>query len=105
MTNQKPANQKLAWKYLMLFGIFFALTGLVQKVGSAQEVTAQIVGSITDPSGAIVENAEVTATNLETAYSATVYSGADGAFRFLKLAVGTYEVSVGKDGFAVYKEN
>src|SRR5581483_4752468 len=70
----------------------------------AQEVYARIQGLATDPSGAIAQGAQVTATNVDTGQTLTTQTGADGTFQFLKLAVGTYEVTVRKEGFAPFTE-
>jgi hypothetical protein len=69
------------------------------RVGSAQELTASIRGTVTDPSGAAVPGAEVKATNQATRVVSTVPTEIDGSFRFLHLPVGTYDVNVSKTGF------
>src|SRR3984885_2698851 len=66
---------------------------------SAQEVVAHIRGTVTDPSGAGVPDAEVKATNTGTQVSVTVPSKDDGSFEFLSLSPGTYDVTVTKSGF------
>jgi hypothetical protein len=65
----------------------------------ADEVYARIRGTVTDASGAVVQEAEVTATNTGTGLSKKVASDADGSFQFLQLPVGTYDVSVTASGF------
>ena len=64
-----------------------------------QQVTASITGRITDPSGAAVANAKVTATSVErgTAYPTT--TNADGYYNLPFLPVGTYNVKVENAGF------
>ena len=66
---------------------------------SAQEVTAQIRGTVADATGAGVPGAEVKATNSLTQISKTANSSNDGSFEFLNLPVGRYDVSVTKSGF------
>jgi hypothetical protein len=65
----------------------------------AQEVTASISGTVTDPTGAPVENAKVTAKDLErgTTYSTT--SNSSGIYNLPRMAVGRYEVRVESPGF------
>src|SRR5215470_11659647 len=63
------------------------------------QVTARIKGTITDPSGAGVPSASVTAKNMETGVSRTATSEADGTYLFLALPVGVYEVTASKSGF------
>ena len=88
----------------LLYSLFF-FAGVLENAASAQELYAQIQGTVIDPSGAAVQQAEVTATNVDTARAQTVFTGPTGIVQFLKLAVGNYEVTVNKPGFALFKEN
>ncbi len=45
----------------------------------AQVTTATIVGTVTDPGGATVPGAQVTARNVDTGLTRTVTSGEDGS--------------------------
>jgi Carboxypeptidase regulatory-like domain len=70
----------------------------------AQETLGALNGTVTDSSGAVVQNVSVkvhaAATNLEV----TATSRADGSFSIADLPIGTYEVTFTKEGFqkAVY---
>lgn len=68
----------------------------------AQETltTASITGRITDPTGAMVPNAQVTATQLATNQIKTAHTDAQGRFRLPYLAVGRYDLNVAQPGFA-----
>src|SRR5215510_1612 len=65
----------------------------------AQVTTGTIVGTITDPSGAAVPNAHVTATNIGTALSRSVESSGEGEYRIEFLPVGEYSMEVSAAGF------
>ncbi|MBV9084938.1 MAG: carboxypeptidase regulatory-like domain-containing protein, partial [Acidobacteriaceae bacterium] len=78
------------------------LTGLLVTHAWSQEVNGQIHGTVTDPTGAAVPDARVTATNTQTQVSASVPTKTDGSFEFLQLPVGTYNVTVGKTGFRTF---
>src|SRR6266851_8943946 len=67
---------------------------------SAAQVSASLSGLITDPSGAAVSAASVTAKNLDTGTSRTIPTDQRGRYRFFALLVGPYEVRVTKEGFA-----
>jgi len=63
--------------------------------------TGAISGTVQDPSGAVVANADVRITNQDTnVLERTVASGPDGVFTATLLPVGTYTVSVHASGFA-----
>ena len=55
---------------------------------------------MTDPSGAAVQGATVSARNIDTNVSSAMPTDADGRFRFPYLKVGPYEVVVRRNGFA-----
>ncbi|HSE21970.1 MAG TPA: carboxypeptidase regulatory-like domain-containing protein [Pyrinomonadaceae bacterium] len=65
----------------------------------AQVTSATIVGTVTDPSGANVSGAQVTARNIETGLTRNVTSGEDGSYRLEFLPVGNYAVEVTTSGF------
>jgi hypothetical protein len=67
---------------------------------SAAQVSANLSGVITDPSGAAVSEATVTARNLDTGASRTVPTDQSGRYRLFALPVGLYEIRVTKQGFA-----
>lgn len=71
---------------------------------SAQTVYAQIKGNVSDPTGAPIPGAEVTATNTQTGLATTVLTQGDGGYLFLQLPVGVYNVSISKPGFAKFIE-
>ncbi len=66
---------------------------------SAQGTTSRITGTVTDNSGSAVSGATVTLKNEGTNASITVESSDSGAYTFDLIQVGTYTVSVEKQGF------
>jgi hypothetical protein len=65
----------------------------------AQTITASITGTASDPSGASVPNASVTATNTETNVATTITTNAEGIYTFPFLRVGPYTITVEAKGF------
>ncbi len=65
---------------------------------AAQITTATIVGTISDPGGAQVPSASVTARNVDTGLKRTVTSGEDGSYRLEFLPVGNYVLEVTPTG-------
>ena len=68
----------------------------------AQETVnyASVSGRVTDPQGAVVPGAHVTARQMDTNVSAEPLTNSEGRFRFPYLKVGPYEIDVHLDGFA-----
>jgi hypothetical protein len=69
----------------------------VMAVGQAG--TGSIAGVVTDPSGAVVQGAEVTAANSATGATRTVATSDSGNYNVTSLVPGIYTVSVEKSGF------
>src|SRR5690242_9971103 len=65
----------------------------------AQVDTGTIVGTITDPSGAVVSGAKVTLTNLGTNATLSTTAGSDGNYTFTPVRVGSYKIDVSAPGF------
>ncbi|MEO6982325.1 MAG: carboxypeptidase-like regulatory domain-containing protein, partial [Edaphobacter sp.] len=61
---------------------------------------ASLSGRVLDPSGAVVANAQVTATQTATSIAHTITTSKDGHFRFAYLSVGPYILRVEAPSFA-----
>ena len=70
----------------------------------AQNTQGVITGTVQDSTGAVVEGAEITATNVSTGGVSTTTSTSGGAFRFPALLVGKYDVTASARGFQTVKE-
>ena len=66
---------------------------------AAQNATAEVNGTITDPSGAVVPNATITLTNTDTKISSTRKSSGSGGFIFVNVQPGTYTLTVAAPNF------
>jgi hypothetical protein len=76
-----------------------AILLLFTSAALAQLTTADILGTVTDQTGASVPNASVTLTNLGTNGQRTVQSNGSGDYTFTLLPVGHYSISVEAGGF------
>ena len=68
----------------------------------AQTGTSRITGSVTDPTGAVLPNAKVTARNEATGVSYTAQTSSAGTYSFDSVPVGNYEIKVEAQGFRTY---
>src|SRR3954471_8768007 len=91
--NMSSTSMRLVVVGAMLLGL--AVQGFAQ--GGA---TGAITGTVQDPSGAVVANAEVRIINQETGtVTRTVKTDANGALAAPLMPVGTYTVAVTSAGF------
>ena len=66
----------------------------------AQAISGDLLGVITDSSGAVVSGAQVVATNLGTGVKSTTKTNATGEYRFINLPVGHYSLEATTNGMA-----
>src|SRR5215472_2822747 len=80
------------------------LAALVLVVGvgpmAMAQVSANLSGVVTDPSGAVLSGANVAARNVDTGFSRSAVTDSAGRYQLVALPVGRYEVRARKDGFA-----
>ena len=102
----KDMKQRLNnFRFLALIAALVALVATLLCVppAFADNVYASIRGVVTDPSGASVANATVTAVNTDTGIVTKVTSSADGAYVFPQLGIGTYKVTASAQGFKTFQ--
>lgn len=71
--------------------------------GQSEVGTTSLNGTISDPSGAAVADAKITATNTATGFVREVTSTSAGLYNLTGLPVGAYEISVTAQGFKLTK--
>src|SRR5690242_4337524 len=79
--------------------LFVALVSFGLISAQAQVDTGTIVGTVTDPSGAVVSGAKITLTNLGTNAALSTTAGSDGTYTFTPVRVGNYKIDVSAPGF------
>jgi hypothetical protein len=89
--------QRLYVLLLICMGITFSSTNL-----PAQAVSGDLVGTVTDASGAIVPNVTVTATSSATSVKSSANTNANGQYRISNLLPGDYSVSASASGFSTF---
>src|SRR5258708_5304368 len=90
----------------MLTRLACVLTGVALLVGAlaAQQVGgATLNGRVTDPSGATIAGATVTATQTSTGLTRTTASTTAGLYGFTSLPAGDYDLSIEARGFKTAK--
>ncbi len=86
-------QKALAYSFLLVFSTVAA---------RAQQITANIHGTVSDTSGAVVQSAVVTVKQIETGLIRTTTSDHTGSYLLLELPVGHYRLEVTATGFEKY---
>src|SRR5690349_18477901 len=95
--------KRIAWGLVVLV-LSWTLVAAVAPAW-AQDVTASIVGTISDPSGAPIVGATVIATDTDRGTVWTATTNESGAYSLLRLPIGTYSVKVTAAGFQSAQES
>jgi hypothetical protein len=77
--------------------------GLVGPAAYAQTFRGIIQGTVTDPTGAVLTGAKVTARNTNTGTERSTVTNASGNFNLPELPIGTYTLKVEQSGFQTAK--
>ena len=94
-----PKGGAVSHRAVICILIAFLLLLSGAKFVSAQAVTANISGTVTDSSGAIIAGAQVIVTNTGTNVSLSLTSNDQGRYNAPDLTVGAYQVKASKEGF------
>ena len=78
----------------------FILLAFCSVVSRAQTITGSVNGIVTDPTGAVIPNAKVTATNVDTGVTTATTTNNDGVYNIRFLQIGNYKVVIEAPGFA-----
>jgi hypothetical protein len=82
--------------WLLFICLCFALTA------AAQNITGTIQGTVTDPQGAAVPNANVSIKNVATGDTRTAVTSSQGFYAVPELQVGTYSVTIKQPNFKMF---
>ena len=84
-------------KTTLAAGCFLTATALF-----AQFETAEVLGTVADPSGRAIPKASVTLTNLDTGIQANLKTDENGNYDFFNVKVGRYSIVVEQAGFSKF---
>jgi hypothetical protein len=88
-------------KSRLLWFCIFAFAACLPATLLAQD-TASITGTVTDPSGAAVANAQVTLISSEHGINRATATNGSGDYSFASLPIGSYDLTVSDPGFKKY---
>jgi len=84
-----PVTRSNVRSTIAVFGILALTVFLLPHDASAQFTTASLGGTVRDASGAGIPDAAVNVLNVGTGFNQQVLTGANGAFLFSRLPIGT----------------
>lgn len=90
-------------KSLRAAAALVSVAGAIAPIAHAQVDTGRVVGTVTDPTGALVPNTQVKLHNTATGIDRTATTKNDGSYQFIALPPGSYVESVTVPGFATYQ--
>ena len=85
---------------LLIFGVWISMLGLSLSSAWAQTTYASIVGTVHDPSGAVVPSATIIVTNVGTGERRATKTDTNGNYEVLNLMPGGYKIRMEAPGFA-----
>src|SRR5215472_6447503 len=86
----------------MLRIIHFAVLLLVSTTLASAQITGSLYGTVTDPAGAVIPNAQVTATSVERGNVRSAVSNGLGQWVLTELPLGAYAVKIEVAGFKAF---
>ena len=92
-------NLSLRSVFLCVVSVAICLALGAQSLTLAQEAKGRIIGTVTDPKGAVIPGAKITVKNVGTQISREVTTDNEGNFEVLSLPIGNYEVTAEQTGF------
>ncbi len=95
MRNLRRLSTAVIAGFSCLISLYFA-----PLAASAQTITGNIAGTVTDASGAVVPNAKITAKNVANGFVFSTATDKTGGYNLRFLPIGEYTVTVEAKGFA-----
>ncbi len=98
-SNSSIGRTRHFWFHLVVLSAMCCLAG-----SARGKVAAGISGIVTDPSGAVVSGATVSATATDTGIVTTHQTNSEGFYAFVDLAPGRYDIEVRQTGFSLFRQ-
>src|SRR5437879_6095929 len=96
---EEEMKRQTEWLIGVLTGLLFSALSCTAVLAQS---TAQINGTVKDPSGAVLPGVEVTVTQTETGVTRSTITNETGSFALPNLALGPYRLEAGLPGFRTF---
>lgn len=104
MAHPAPEACTRFWQSVTTFSVLFVLIFTIKPAFAQTGGQGAIQGTVTDPSGAVIPNATITAMNMATRVSTMRTSSSDGLYQISPLQPGHYTVTVEAQGFQLFTQ-
>ncbi|HXY03032.1 MAG TPA: TonB-dependent receptor [Terriglobales bacterium] len=84
--------------------VIASLVSVFSILSTGQTATTSLRGTISDPQGAVIQDATATLSNPATGFSHSTKTDDHGFYQFLQVTPGSYTLTVAKSGFGTIKE-
>ncbi len=101
LLSSESIDHRRVRRFWILAGLALGLLLATTQGSLAQEFRGTLTGQVTDPSGAVVTQVKVTATNVETGSTYSDTTSTSGVYYIPYVVPGTYTVKAEADGFKV----
>ena len=98
-TSGRTFHNSIFRSFALFLFAFCILAGAAADVRAQAPGTGAIEGTVRDPTGAVVPNAQITLANENTSLSRASFTASDGLFRYTLLPPGSYSIEVRVEGF------
>jgi hypothetical protein len=105
ITSQFKASRLMMPSWAAALVTLLVVVALTPVLCFAQDVTAAITGKVTDPTGAAVPGAKVTAIDTQRGTTWPTITNGDGVYNLPRIPVGTYNVKVENQGFQTSQQS
>src|SRR6185503_10953950 len=97
-SNRNAIGVRRAFRGIAFSCLFLIL--FTSRIAFGQVDAGSITGTITDPTGAVVPDAQVSLLNTDQGITLQTRSGASGVYTFAPVRIGHYTITVTANGFA-----
>jgi len=91
--------QRVGRLFRAIIVLFVISVGSLPAVWARQTATGRIVGTVTDPTGAVIPGVTITVTNVDTMVTYTAVTNEQGAYQAPLLSIGMYTLAADQPGF------
>src|SRR5580698_2759565 len=96
---------KVRWQAYFVLAVLASLLGGTNVQAQNQQVAATLSGAVTDPTGLVLKDAEVTLSSAQIGISRRYVTQEDGLYSFTLLPSAVYTLEVRVSGFKDFKQH